>query len=108
MVSVWRVLDNNDFEGIFDHRPSFTCATWTCLGDEYQVNMMKCLREVNIDHNVVGWYQSTYMDNFVTFSFLETQFNYQENISQSIVLVYGSPTALIVIFYSFIRFVAFP
>lgn len=26
---------------------------------QYQMNMMRCVREVNIDHQVVGWYQSS-------------------------------------------------
>ncbi len=26
----------------------------------YQVDMMRCLREVNIDNNTVGWYVSAY------------------------------------------------
>ena len=27
---------------------------------EFQMEMMRCLREVNVDNNTVGWYQSTY------------------------------------------------
>lgn len=32
---------------------------------EYQWEMMKCLREVNIDNNTVGWYQSAYLGSFL-------------------------------------------
>ena len=44
---------------------------------EYQMEMMRCLREVNVDNNTVGWYQSTYFSSFVDESCVETQFNYQ-------------------------------
>ena len=32
--------------------------------DAYQVEMMKHLRTVNVDNNVVGWYQSAYLGTF--------------------------------------------
>ena len=44
---------------------------------EYQMEMMRCLREVNVDNNTVGWYQSTYFSSFIDESCVETQFNYQ-------------------------------
>ncbi|CAG8471748.1 5908_t:CDS:2 [Diversispora eburnea] len=55
---------------------------------KYQVDMMRCLREVNVDHNTVGWYQSTYLGSFVTHKLIETQYNYQQtfnnkNVSRS-------------------------
>ena len=44
---------------------------------EYQMEMMRCLREVNVDNNTVGWYQSTYFSSFIDDSCIDTQFNYQ-------------------------------
>ncbi len=44
---------------------------------EYQMEMMRHLREVNVDNNTVGWYQSTYFSSFIDESCVETQFNYQ-------------------------------
>ena len=35
-------------------------------GAEYQIEMMKMLRDVNIDNNCVGWYQSMYMGTVCT------------------------------------------
>jgi translation initiation factor 3 subunit H len=52
--------------------------------------MMKSLREVNIDHNSVGWYQSTYLGSYVTQQLIETQFAYQQDIPNSVCIVYGS------------------
>lgn len=31
----------------------------------YQAEMMRCLREMNVDANSVGWYQSANLGNFV-------------------------------------------
>ncbi len=57
-------------------------------GAGYQMEMMRCLREVNVDNNTVGWYQSTYFSSFIEDSCIETQFNYQENIKNCVVIIY--------------------
>jgi len=57
-------------------------------GAEYQIEMMRCLREVNVDNNTVGWYSSTYMGSFISESAIETQYNYQERIKKSVMLIY--------------------
>mmetsp|Transcript_28009 Transcript_28009/g.90568 ORF Transcript_28009/g.90568 Transcript_28009/m.90568 type:complete len:342 (+) Transcript_28009:28-1053(+) len=57
-------------------------------GAEYQMEMMRCLRDVNVDSNTVGWYQSTYFSSFIEESCIETQFNYQENIKNCVVIIY--------------------
>jgi translation initiation factor 3 subunit H len=57
-------------------------------GSDYQMDMMRCLREVNVDNNTVGWYQSTYLGSFLDQTMIETQFNYQENIKTGVCLVY--------------------
>jgi hypothetical protein len=30
----------------------------------YQLDMMRCLREVNVDNNTVGWYQSSVLGQY--------------------------------------------
>lgn len=57
-------------------------------GANYQLEMMRCLREVNVDNNTVGWYQSTYLGSYQTVEFIETFLNYQENIKRCVCLVY--------------------
>ncbi|CAI2172327.1 17085_t:CDS:2 [Funneliformis geosporum] len=58
-------------------------------GARYQVDMMRCLREVNVDNNTVGWYQSTYLGSFVTHKLIETQYNYQQTFNnKSVVIVH--------------------
>ena len=60
-----------------------------CLAVNYQMEMMRRLRAVNVDHLHVGWYQSTYLGSFVNRTLLDSQFSYQSAIEESVVLIYG-------------------
>ena len=44
-----------------------------------------------MDHNQVGWYQSTYMGSYCTHELIQTQFEYQENIGDNAVVVLYDP-----------------
>ncbi|CAM8914899.1 hypothetical protein QQ045_032983 [Rhodiola kirilowii] len=57
-------------------------------GANYQLDMMRCLREVNVDNNTVGWYQSTLLGSFQTVELIETFMNYQENIKRCVCIIY--------------------
>jgi len=57
-------------------------------GAEYQMEMMRCLREVNVDNNIAGWYSSTYMDSFLNKFTIQTQYKYQERIKKSVLIIY--------------------
>mmetsp|Transcript_25433 Transcript_25433/g.58678 ORF Transcript_25433/g.58678 Transcript_25433/m.58678 type:complete len:339 (-) Transcript_25433:112-1128(-) len=61
-------------------------------GYEYQLEMMKMLREVNVDNNCVGWYQSTYLGSFSTSALVENQYSYQVDLSRNSVVVLYDPT----------------
>merc|ERR1719408_1080974 len=54
--------------------------------DEYQLSMLRMLRDVNIDANTVGWYQSTYLGGFLTEKLVEVMASYHESIKKSIAL----------------------
>jgi len=56
------------------------------VGAEYQLNMMRCLREVNADNNTVGWYQSTVMGSFQSLDLIETFISYQDSIKRCIAI----------------------
>jgi len=60
---------------------------------EYQMEMMRCLREVNVDNNTVGWYQSTYFSGFIDEACVETQFNYQSSLKNCCMLIYDPSRA---------------
>jgi translation initiation factor 3 subunit H len=48
----------------------------------YQNEMIKLLREVNVDANNVGWYTSTSMGNFVNLQTIENQFFFQKELNE--------------------------
>lgn len=56
----------------------------------YQRDMMLSVREVNIDHQVSGWFSSTgsQMGSFLTTQWIDTQFSYQEALSNSVCIIY--------------------
>ncbi|CAI5969907.1 unnamed protein product, partial [Closterium sp. NIES-65] len=64
-------------------------------GAMYQLEMMRCLREVNVDNNTVGWYQSTTLGSFQTADMIETFASYRENIKRCVCLVYDADRAAV-------------
>ncbi len=60
---------------------------------EYQIEMMKMLREVNIDNNCVGWYHSTYLGTMYTTDVISYQYSYQsaEDLSENSVVIMYDP-----------------
>ncbi len=53
------------------------------------MNILRKLRDINVDYHHVGWYQSTYLSSHVTKEFLESHYRYQMAIEESVVLIYG-------------------
>lgn len=60
-------------------------------GHDYQMDMMKMLREVNVDNNCVGWYQSMYLGSFCTQTLVDNQYSYQANLSDNSVVILYDP-----------------
>jgi translation initiation factor 3 subunit H len=60
-------------------------------GHEYQLEMMRMLREVNVDNNCVGWYQSMYLGIYSTSNLLENQWSYQTDLSPNAVVILYDP-----------------
>lgn len=54
----------------------------------YQENMMRCLREVNVDNNTVGWYQSSTLGSYQTQELIETFVSYHDSIRKCVCIVY--------------------
>jgi len=52
------------------------------------MEMMTSLREVNVDNNRVGWYQSMLLGTFNSFKLIQNLMSYQEAIPNSVVLLY--------------------
>ncbi|ETV75565.1 hypothetical protein H257_09989 [Aphanomyces astaci] len=64
---------------------------YSTASDEYQIDMMKNLREVNMDNNKVGWYQSALNSTFSTTATIEYQFQYQRNLGQNAICIVYDP-----------------
>lgn len=54
----------------------------------YQADMIRHLKEVNVDANNVGWYTSASMGNFVNLNFIENQYHYQKDNEKTVALVH--------------------
>jgi len=54
----------------------------------YQAEMIRHLKEVNVDANNVGWYTSATMGNFVNLGFIENQYHYQRENDRTVALVH--------------------
>jgi translation initiation factor 3 subunit H len=57
-------------------------------GANYQLDMMRCLREVNVDNNTVGWYQSSVLGSYQTQEMIETFISYHDSIKKCVCVVY--------------------
>lgn len=60
-------------------------------GHEFQLEMMKMLREVNVDNNCVGWYQSMYLGSYSTQTLVDNQLSYQTDLSPNAVVILYDP-----------------
>ena len=56
----------------------------------YQNEMIRHLKEVNVDAQNVGWYTSATMGNFVNLSFIENQYHYQKDNDRTVGIVYDA------------------
>lgn len=54
----------------------------------YQNEMIRHLKEVNVDANNVGWYTSATMGNFINLTFIENQYHYQRENDKTVALVH--------------------
>lgn len=62
-------------------------------GQDYQIEMMKMLRDINMDNNCVGWYQSMYAGTYSTDEIVGLQFSHQasEDLSDNSVVILYDP-----------------
>ncbi|KAL9101098.1 MAG: hypothetical protein Q9163_003613 [Psora crenata] len=53
----------------------------------YQAEMIRKLREVNVDANNTGWYMSTNLGHFIHSTFIENQYHYQKEMNERTVAI---------------------
>ena len=59
--------------------------------EDYKNEMMKLLKEVNVDNNCVGWYQAMYLGGFCTASLIENQIHAQADMADNAVVLLYDP-----------------
>ncbi|OCT51886.1 Eukaryotic translation initiation factor 3 subunit H [Cladophialophora carrionii] len=76
-------------EAQFDNQPQHFNAAASAprakANTAYQAEMIRMLREVNVDANNVGWYTSANLGNFVNSNFIENQYFYQKELNEKTV-----------------------
>uniref|UniRef100_A0A7S1I9R5 MPN domain-containing protein n=1 Tax=Eutreptiella gymnastica TaxID=73025 RepID=A0A7S1I9R5_9EUGL len=58
---------------------------------DYQYEMLKSLREVNVDCNAVGWYCSIWQEGYLSTNVIETQYDYQKELGANAVCLVFDP-----------------
>jgi len=64
-------------------------------GEQYQIDMQRLLREVHVDANTIGWYQTAHLGKFFSNTVIETQYLFQKEIPSAVLLVYDPLQAAI-------------
>ena len=55
--------------------------------EQYQLQKMRCLRDINVDSNTVGWYQSAPYNEFQTVQIIETFISYEESVKKCVCII---------------------
>eukprot|EP00668_Euglena_longa_P048270 GGOE01065338.1.p1 GENE.GGOE01065338.1~~GGOE01065338.1.p1 ORF type:complete len:345 (+),score=141.15 GGOE01065338.1:61-1035(+) len=58
---------------------------------DYQYEMLRALREVNVDCNTVGWYCSIWQEGYLTTNVIETQYDYQKELGPNVICLVFDP-----------------
>lgn len=58
------------------------------INREYMLEMERSLRQVNIDYQSVGFYQSTYLNTHCDRNFLDSVFDYLEEMNEAVAIIY--------------------
>ena len=80
-------LDNSQTLEITASYP-LPAALSSAAEDAYQLDMMKMLRQVNVDNNTVGWYQSLGFSSPFDAQLVDAQFHYQKQVPNAVMLLY--------------------
>lgn len=59
---------------------------------KYQLKMYQCLQELNVDQNIVGWYQSSDFESHLDIGMIDAQYNYQLDYGKRCVCILLEPS----------------
>jgi translation initiation factor 3 subunit H len=56
--------------------------------ESYELEMLRCLREINVDNNMVGWYQSSVSGSYQVLEIIDQFINSLESLERCVCLIY--------------------
>eukprot|EP01006_Ploeotia_vitrea_P056330 TRINITY_DN68091_c5_g3_i1.p1 TRINITY_DN68091_c5_g3~~TRINITY_DN68091_c5_g3_i1.p1 ORF type:complete len:310 (-),score=60.38 TRINITY_DN68091_c5_g3_i1:190-1119(-) len=59
--------------------------------NEYQFQMMSALRDVNVDANSVGWYYSSWDEDYLNTATIDTQYSFQKELGRNSIFIVYDP-----------------
>lgn len=59
---------------------------------KYQLKMYQCLQDLNVDQNIVGWYQSSDFESHLDLGMIDAQYNYQLDYGKRCVCILLEPS----------------
>lgn len=62
--------------------------------ESYELEMLRCLREINVDNNMVGWYQSSVSGSYQVLEIIDQFINSLESLERCVCLVYDVTSSL--------------
>jgi translation initiation factor 3 subunit H len=62
--------------------------------ESYELEMLRCMREINVDNNMVGWYQSSVSGSYQVLEIIDTFISSLESLERCICIVYDVTCAL--------------
>jgi translation initiation factor 3 subunit H len=57
-------------------------------GESYELEMLRCLREINADNNMVGWYQSSVSGSYQVLEIIDQFISSLESLERCVCLIY--------------------
>ena len=62
--------------------------------ESYELEMLRCLREINADNNMVGWYQSSVSGSYQVLEIIDQFINSLESLERCVCLIYDVTSSM--------------
>ncbi len=62
--------------------------------ESYELEMLRCLREINADNNMVGWYQSSVSGSYQVLEIIDQFINSLESLDRCVCLIYDVTSSM--------------
>ena len=62
--------------------------------ESYELEMLRCLREINVDNNMVGWYQSSRSGSYQVVEIIDQFINSLESLERCVCIIYDVTSVL--------------